>query len=491
MKRLFSLSIISIFLFLLSSCAVISQDNKTTTTQRVIDKKVTDTVNFISINDTHGQLVSGMNGSNALLSISELDAAINYIEDNSGKDFIRIMNGDLFQGSYVSRMTYGLCLIEALNAADFDCMVLGNHEFDWGLDVISQYFDGDETNGEADFPMLCANIIDKRTNARPSWIKPYEIFDYDGVTVGIIGAIGEDLESTVSAQYIENYEFTEEIPTVKKYAKELREEKNCDIVVYSCHGYNADKFKEITNSLTSDIYIDAYFAGHTHQSINEYYKREDGYKIPLIQSYAKNGNFGTITLNINKDKQAVSGSLAHYNMSSNCVSYTTPTEDVEEVIKKYQSIIDKGESVVYTLTEPLEGKQMVGDIMMESMIDKTKATIGMLNTGGIRVSYVDAGDVKISDVFEWFPFDNYVVYVNMTGAKLKEYYLSKKSGMVFNSDFDYSSIEDDKVYILTTSDYCASYKNEEIKEYSTDGIIHNTGIIMYDMLIEYLENQSN
>ena len=54
-------------------------------------------------------------------------------------DYILIHNGDAFQGSYVSGTYYGLPLVEAFNVIGFDCFVIGNHEFDWGIEKIAAY----------------------------------------------------------------------------------------------------------------------------------------------------------------------------------------------------------------------------------------------------------------------------------------------------------------------------------------------------------------
>ena len=127
--------------------------------------------------------------------------------------------------------------------------------------------------------------------------------------------------------------------------------------------------------------------------------------------------------------------------------------------------------------------------MFAAMNDLCNSDVGMLNTGGVRSSSFRSGDVKFSDVFEWFPFDNNVVYVKMTGKKLKEY-VSSKSSMIFNSEYDEKDFDDDTVYIFATSDYCANYSNQAILLYTTDGKLYNTEQLMYQVLVNYLKKQS-
>ncbi len=346
----------------------------TTISEAPITKVITgengvSSVKLMSINDTHGQLVTD----GYLMSISQIEGATKYLEERDNQKYIRIMCGDLFQGSYVSRQTYGYCLIDALNAANYDCMVLGNHEFDWGLDVIEAYWDGDKTNGEANFPLLCANIIDKRTGLRPDWIKPYMVIDYYGVSVGIIGAIGEDLESTIASDYVSNYEFTEELPIVEEYA-ELLKNQGCDVIIYASHSYVPNTYEDIANSITSSCPVDAFIAGHSHESVEEYYQRSyDSYMIPLIQSYTKSRNFGTISINLNSNNKPTSATFNHYLQNSSVVQNSSLDEDVEAVISKYMSIVNEGDEVLGTISRYRSGKQEVSDLLIKAMMCLTGA----------------------------------------------------------------------------------------------------------------------
>ena len=60
----------------------------------------------------------------------------------------------MFQGAAVSAMTRGKVVADIMNYIGFDAMTLGNHEFDWGINDIIRYHDGDEENGEANFSIF-------------------------------------------------------------------------------------------------------------------------------------------------------------------------------------------------------------------------------------------------------------------------------------------------------------------------------------------------
>ena len=112
-------------------------------------------LSIIEMNDVHGFVTQNSSGTYGL---SNAAYRINQIRNEDSYDnTVLIANGDMFQGTGLVKMSYGRVMIEAMNEMKFDACGIGNHEFDWGLDKITQYFDGDSHNGEANFPLL--NII--------------------------------------------------------------------------------------------------------------------------------------------------------------------------------------------------------------------------------------------------------------------------------------------------------------------------------------------
>ena len=97
-------------------------------------------------------------------------------------------------------------LVDAMNYLDFDAFVIGNHEFDWGIEKIAQYKDGDPSNGEAEFSFLAANIVYKETGEKLPWTDDYVIVENNGYKVRIIGVIGK-LESSIASEMVADYDF--------------------------------------------------------------------------------------------------------------------------------------------------------------------------------------------------------------------------------------------------------------------------------------------
>jgi 2',3'-cyclic-nucleotide 2'-phosphodiesterase/3'-nucleotidase len=102
-------------------------------------------------------------------------------------------NGDLIQGSPLGDGTAGgpspHPMIAALDALGLDAAALGNHEFNWGLDVLDRALAG------ARFPVVCANVLraDGSCYFHPWTLLARRLLDRDGVahdlTIGVVGFV--------------------------------------------------------------------------------------------------------------------------------------------------------------------------------------------------------------------------------------------------------------------------------------------------------------
>ncbi len=429
-------------------------------------------VNFFMINDNHGSFVGDSNSAG----VERLAGLLEKITASNG-NYIKIANGDILQGSYISSTLRGLPMIEALNEMKFDCFVIGNHEFDWGIEEIEKYADGDESNGEADFPFLGANIYDKRTGKRVEWIDPYIIIEYEGRRIGVIGVIGDDLESSILTSKVANYEFVNYTEIVADYASELRG-KGCDVVAVATHDYDEGSNKALS-SLSGQSRIDAIFCGHSHQKINTSSTRTDGYAVPIVQNWGDGDLATSLILNLKNDA-SISYKVEQYQVK-NMVKKASMTENV---INKYAEMISASNRVVGQTSSALS-KDDMGELCCNSMVEILEADISMVNTGGIRSS-IYAGDITVAEIFAVFPFENAVVKVSMTGTEIKRLYDANSSYLYFNSDFNPASLDASKTYSVAVIDYV--YENPRYTSLFSDLPYEYTNNIMRDLVIDYIED---
>ena len=120
-------------------------------------------LSIVELNDMHGYAYESSYSSS--FNLASFGYYVDKLQQQEEYDnVIAIANGDMFQGTAFSNLSRGLSVINAMNEVGFDMMGIGNHEFDWGLDVVLKYFDGNLDNGEASFPLINGNVKDSLNN---------------------------------------------------------------------------------------------------------------------------------------------------------------------------------------------------------------------------------------------------------------------------------------------------------------------------------------
>lgn len=423
-------------------------------------KDGTVSLNIYSVNDFHGMIFEDDNGAG----ISKMGE---YLYNLNPENSIIISAGDMFQGTAVSSMSRGKVIVDAMNYIGFDAMTIGNHEFDWGDKEIIKFLDNDYSNGEANFPLIAANIYDKKTNQLASWVKPYTIIERMGIKIGIVGVIGHDQESDILASYVSNYSFEDELTAIKKYTKILRTEQNCDIVIVSCHT-DTKKINIDIASLTGDYYVDAVLNGHTHQQYYGEEGRSNGVGLPFVQSGCYGRYIGVIELEYNLNEKKVTDVNAQ-TLRAKTVCRNESFE-INKILARYQEYIDIANEKLGVSGVKLN-KTAGGYWAATALCDAYEADLGIVNTGGIRSNGfpIENGQmITYGDIFEIMPFENMVRIVELRGdvilSKLlpyngSSYYISNNVNCNANT-IDGVKIDSNKYYKVVTIDYLFEQTNK-------------------------------
>ena len=121
-------------------------------------------------------------------------AALKQEYEAKGKDVLLVDAGDAIQDHNLVNLSQGKTAVSFMNAAGYDAMALGNHEFDYGQDVTL------ERAAEADFPFLSCNILVDATGK--TFVRPYTIVEKGGVTVGIIGITTPETAGATNPKHV-------------------------------------------------------------------------------------------------------------------------------------------------------------------------------------------------------------------------------------------------------------------------------------------------
>ncbi len=178
--------------------------------------------------------------------------------------------GDVYQGTAVGWITRGRLMIDLFNKLQYDAWVLGNHEFDWGSEVVL------DAVRRSTMPVLTGNLnIEGRpagTLEDPSHplarIVPHVVKTVAGFRIGLIGLTTPGLPYWLRPELLDGFEATDPVKVLRASLKYLREEAKADAVVVCGHmglGETDDFANRVQALLEAEDGPDVYIAGHTHR----------------------------------------------------------------------------------------------------------------------------------------------------------------------------------------------------------------------------------
>jgi len=208
--------------------------------------------------------------------------------------------GDVFQGTPYFNYYGGELEFKLMSMMQYDLATMGNHDFDNGIDG----FYAQLPNAKFDF--VSANYDFKNT-ILDGVVKPYKIFDKNGIKIGVFG-LGVELNGLVDKKNYKETVYNDPIAVSQDMARILRHEQKCDLVICLSHiGYqyknDPDKISDLKlAALTKDI--DLIIGGHTHTFLDKptIVKNADGFDVLVNQVGCYGINLGRIDFYLEKGK---------------------------------------------------------------------------------------------------------------------------------------------------------------------------------------------
>ncbi len=370
---------------------------------------------ILSTNDFHGALESRATDRDTkrpLGGAAYVVATIDSLRAIDPAGTLVLDGGDIYQGTALSNLTQGRATIEYMNAAGFDAAAIGNHEFDWGVPTLV------ERIGQARFPMLVANMVEKATGRAPAWATPYTILRRKGVRVAVIGLITPSTPMVTMPENVEPYTFLDPAEVANRLIGELVP-RRADIAVIACHiGGRQDSVGTITGEVAEMARaIDgeaAIVSGHTHSRLEG---TIDG--VPVVQALSSGRYLGRIDLLVDRAaRRVIEGRAAILPVFADSVA---PDREVVAMIERERGAVEQileevlGEAAVPLTTERRECP--MGNLVSDVMREVSGAAFAFTNPGGLRAP-IDEGPITYSEVYEVLPFDNTMVVYELTGAEV-------------------------------------------------------------------------
>jgi 5'-nucleotidase len=382
--------------FLLATLPVLAQGGAGKQEERIVR------VTLLQVNDVYRFTPADRGARGGLARVSTLRKEIMAKSPNT----LFLLSGDTISPSVESLTYKGAQMIDAWNAIGLDYSVFGNHEFDFGPEVLK------ERMKESRFGWLGANVIDKKTGKTFADTPPYVIREFEGVRVGIIGLVLP--ETKVTSRPGPDVEFLNPCDVARRLVPEMRS-RGVGVVIGLTH-LTMREDKELARCADFDLII----GGHEHTLLESLSVRT-----PIFKMTSDAREMARIQLNI----YAASGRLESIDWEAIPVTSEIASDPAfETVTRKYEKLLRELDERVGHTDVPLEARDEpsrseetnVGDFIADAFRKQTGADVALINGGTIRAdTIIDAGDLTRRDVLSILPFPNPVVKLEVKGATIR------------------------------------------------------------------------
>lgn len=335
--------------------------------------------------------------------------------------------GDALQGDSIGAISQGEYLVEIMNRVGYDYAVLGNHEFDYGMEQLEALL------GLSEAQYLGCNIRYTGTEETfLSQLAAYDIVSYGGVRVGYVGvSTPESIAKSVPAYFMDAdgeyvYDFYgadgEELYARVQETVDLCRNEGADYVVVLAHLGTDEASAPFcsTDLIANTSGIDVVLDGHSHSVISCYVaENKDGENVLLSSTGTGLENIGQVT--ITADGNIQTGLIGSYPNTDKEIQ-----DCIENIESQYEAELEKrvAYSEVPLTTVSDAGVRLIrsretnlGDFCADAYRAVSGADIAIVNGGGIRAD-LPVGEITFGDLLAVHPYGNTLCVAEATGQEI-------------------------------------------------------------------------
>ena len=524
----------ALYIYELSLTGTVKQSGGTPAEDEIVDFA------FLATSDLHGQIyatdyTAGYASSGTYKrGLTRVASYIKEMQAQYGENLFIADIGDTIQGTPLTwyyafngkKLEADDPAIKAFRTIGYDMWVVGNHEFNYGIDILNRQLDyatSAATETEKQLTVSMANYLDADAKAADSsswktWkgYAPYVIKEFDGVKVAVIGFGNPNIAKWDGPANRKGIYFAGIYETYKHYEAEMLEKADM-IVVMSHSGFGSeavsgdsseDSVKYLVENTNSISFV---FSGHEHGPNVTVLKNKDGKDVNVLQPYTKARKISQVKVSYNKTKGEATIDAQNINMEG----YKLDTE-LAELLKPYEETVWKD----YMLqkigtanddfpaaglgTAPSAFMDLINQVQIWGAYDRTgkntpddktddtpaQLSISAPLTSGDNANLIPKGDIMLGDMFGLYRFENWFYQLNMSGKEIRTWlefsatkirvdgegnpyvtngdltYYDVIYGDDFSYQIDYTKPEGSRVVSVT-------YKNKEVADDQNFTVVMN------------------
>jgi 5'-nucleotidase / UDP-sugar diphosphatase len=338
--------------------------------------------------------------------------------------------GDVYQGTDVAWRSKGELMIDLFNYLKYDAWIVGNHEFDWGIEPFQQALQ------RSTMPVLAANTL---LEGKPAGefsdpkhpfakIQPFILKEIAGVKVAIIGITTPGMLFWFRPEFARGIDFQNPVEPVRRAVARAKSEGASAIVLTGHMGLKArsggDDFANAVMALTSEFPDAAVFiAGHTHQAIPR--RLTNG--VLLTQADHFGIHVGRVDLLFDRDSKQLLHREAFCELMDNrfhldpVVMSRTQAQCAESDTALAQPIGELAETLHARSRPgaPSDIERLIGAAVSEALRENGMLVDGVMHGVFDEKSDLVAGPKTVNDIWNVIPYENYVVTAGISPEEIK------------------------------------------------------------------------
>ncbi len=338
--------------------------------------------------------------------------------------------GDVYQGTDVSLRNKGALMIDLLNHLDYDAWVVGNHEFDWGMECFEHALQ------QSNMPVLAANMLMEgrlpgefpEANHPFARIQPFILKEVAGIKIAIIGVTTPGMPFWLWPELTRGLDFRHPVEPVRRAIVGAKG-GGADAIVLSGHmGLKArsdgDDFANTVMALISEFpEIVVFIAGHTHQDVPS--RLTNGVLFTQADHFGIHVGRVDLLFDRNSKKLLRRDAMCELMDERFAFDHAVISRAKSELAKSEDALSEPIGELAETLRNrsepgrPSDLEKLIGAAIMETLSERNVPVDGVMHgTFGDKAELV-AGPKSVRDVWNVIPFENYIVTAHLSPEEIK------------------------------------------------------------------------
>jgi 2',3'-cyclic-nucleotide 2'-phosphodiesterase (5'-nucleotidase family) len=314
-----------------------------------------------------------------------------------------------------------------MSALKYDAMAIGNHEYNFGLQVLNK------ARGEAKFPWLSANTYEVATGKTP--FTPYIVKEVNGVRVGVLGLTTPGIPNWENKQNYAGLEFRDPVAEAAKWVKVLREMERADVVVIAMHmGLERDlrtgeaspgqvRDENAALAIAQQVPgVDVILMGHTHREVPSLFV--NGVLLTQADKWAR--RVSRVDLYMDQDAAGRWHTAAKSASTIPIDDSVKPDDEITKLAQPYDRETQAwlgnviGESAAeLTATDARFRDSAILDLIQRVQLEAGKGDVSMAASFNPQAR-IPKGPVTVRDIAGLYEFENTLVTLEVTGRQVKD-----------------------------------------------------------------------